>query len=457
MKLSKYCELFEFDDKKYLFNFNNGSLIELDNESILKIKKAINLNQYEFREEEINILASQNFLVEDNFDENQKNINKITYSISKYNNDKTFLKVDFALTNQCNFNCPYCFEKDNLCKIGINNENKLSETGELLLTYIEKKLIKGVTYVEIVFYGGEPTLEKNFIINFINKLDLLCNKYNAEYKYVFITNGFLFDENFILELDNSHCKFIQVTIDGEKERHNTRRTNVAKVNTFDTIVENINKLVKNGFHVVIRLNVDKESFSSIKRFLINIENLIPKEYFGKYLSVDIARVFGCCGAYDLYEYENYRKELVDISIDKNLIKPRLNCKDLTTFCIAESLSNDLVIDFKGNLYRCWNNVFDESFKIGTLDNLLQRDCNVFETSERTLEFVSNLSLDKVNSGKCFECKYCKYCQGLCPAIRKNIIHSIDRNIYNNEECKQIVRKRVEQLIKYIGGGSYGKS
>lgn len=452
MKITKYIDFYNIAGCEYVINLNNGSFVQLDNESYGKLKNAIKDSNAinKFTAEELKILQDQGFLVNDDFDDKQSLKNKFTYNISKYNYDKESIKIDFALTDKCNFNCPYCFEKDNLCRVQRDNKKSLETTAENLIKYLEILIqLRKIKYIETVLYGGEPTMEKNFIVNFIDRIKALIKNTDIVYKYTFVTNGYLFDQEFISKLKPEDCKFVQITIDGEKEFHNSRRTNLQKINTFDTILNNVNLLVKNKFYTVIRLNVDKTNFESVKSFINNIKKYVPEEYFGNYLSVDVARVFGSETSYDLYEYEDYRKAIADLCCELKLIKPIIAAKDITAFCIAECLSNDLVVDFSGNLYRCWNNVFDEKFKIGNVTDLLKKDCNPYEESNITLNFLENLSLENVNKGKCFECKYIKYCQGLCPTVRENILKGIDKNIYKNDTCKKIIQKRLTQILNYV--------
>lgn len=104
MELTNYCEIFNINNKKLLFNTNNGSLIVLDLESYKKIilfKK--NKDIAIFSEEEIAVLIDQEFLVESNFDEEIKNRNKLTYNISKYSSEKESVKIDFAITTYATF------------------------------------------------------------------------------------------------------------------------------------------------------------------------------------------------------------------------------------------------------------------------------------------------------------------------------------------------------------------
>ena len=453
MKFTKYMELFYIDNNCYLFNLNNGALLELDNNLVSIINKNKNVEKLSLDgvcKDYISILQQQEFIVDDDYDKKQVLKNKITYSISKYNKEKDTLKIDFALTRKCNFNCPYCFEKENLSNTKENTTNLLKKTGESIYEYIDKLTNNGVIkLVNIVFYGGEPTIEKTFVIDFINKVQKMLETKKVQFKYVFVTNGYLFDKSFTNKLDNTSCKFVQITIDGEKSFHNNRRTNNLKINTFDTIIENINNLLKNKFYVVIRLNVDRTNFVSVKNFLLNIEDLIDKKFYGTYLNVDVARVFGSKDSYNLYEYEKYREILVDIALSKNLMSSNISSQPLTTFCVAETLGNDIVVDFYGNIYRCWNNVFDDDYKINNINNILKKNCDNLDFSPATLDFVEKYSLNNVNNKYCFECKYCKYCQGLCPAVRKNILLANEKNIYVKRICQKIINRRLRQLISKI--------
>lgn len=152
---SKYMEIFKINNKNYIFNLNNGCLIEVDDSTIGKMELFKNGYQEDILNDiERQTLIDNQFLVSEGFDEKQEKINHLTYSISKYNNNKDFLKVDFALTDKCNFNCPYCFECNNLSRNHEHNCKSLIETGNELYSYISKFLEKGIKKVEIVFYGG---------------------------------------------------------------------------------------------------------------------------------------------------------------------------------------------------------------------------------------------------------------------------------------------------------------
>jgi len=447
MVFTKYHEIFELNSKFYLFNTNNGALIEFDN--LKTLNEYTNDNFQALSDEDKSILLEQEFLVDEDFDVKQHLCNKLNYNLSKYSLNKDEVKIDFALTDGCNFCCPYCFEKENLNCAKLDSSHLL-KTSEKLFYYITQLVEKfHVKKVKIVYYGGEPTLEKKFIAEFSKKVKDYLHKHGCEYRYNIITNGYLIDEQFLKSLTYEDCEFIQITIDGEKDFHNSRRTNKAKINTFDKIIENINLCAQLQFKTVIRLNIDKTNIESEKKFLDNIDRLFNKDFLGKYIFVDLARVFGTDNSYDLVEFEEIRKLLVKKCRKYSLLNEGLKAKSVSTFCIAESISRDIVIDNKGNLYRCWNNVFDNNCRINTLDDLINNQFDPYDKTDITLDFVEDLSLNCINKGKCFKCKFIKYCQGLCPRIRKNIIEKIDKDIYTEDLCKEIIKKRIFSIIEGV--------
>lgn len=115
-----------------------------------------------------------------------------------------------------------------------------------------------------------------------------------------------------------------------------------------------------------------------------------------------------------------------------------------------------MVDHKGGIYRCWNNVFNSDYKVNSIFDVMET-LNTLEFTKPTLDFVEKYSLENVNNKKCLKCVYCKYCQGLCPAIRKNILNGLERNIYKNDECKKIIHNRLLQLVKNIGRNANDKN
>lgn len=95
---------------------------------------------------------------------------------------KTPLWVHFYLTRRCNLNCAYCHSRDNV---------KKDISTEEIKKIIDKLHSLGIR--AIAFFGGEPTLRRDFC-------EIL--KYSVDkgiFSY-FTTNGTLLNEDYIKKL-----------------------------------------------------------------------------------------------------------------------------------------------------------------------------------------------------------------------------------------------------------------
>ncbi len=125
---TKYSYINKTKEGYYLFNLNNGALISLDDEMVCKIDNLKN-NKFDIlSKEELTTLRELGFIVNQLNDQQWAGVNKLTYAVSKYNNLNERLKIDFAITNKCNFCCPYCFERSELNRCSNNDKNNLMET-----------------------------------------------------------------------------------------------------------------------------------------------------------------------------------------------------------------------------------------------------------------------------------------------------------------------------------------
>ena len=69
-------------------------------------------------------------------------------------------------------------------------------------------------------------------------------------------------------------RYIQVTIDGVKEKHNARRTTRERADTYSVILHNINSALSMNFEIVIRINVDKSNYATLLELINDICNSI---------------------------------------------------------------------------------------------------------------------------------------------------------------------------------------
>ena len=101
--------------------------------------------------------------------------------------------IILRMTNACNLNCTYCYDKKN--HINVNHENdKISEKLDELVDNINKIQANKEKMSRIIFHGGEPLLIRADIYD---KLISKIIETHPNVKFSIQTNGTLFDENYI--------------------------------------------------------------------------------------------------------------------------------------------------------------------------------------------------------------------------------------------------------------------
>lgn len=446
MNITKYSCLITIKGQNYLFNTFNSSLIEIDHDSI----KKINNNEHQdilplLSSDEQTLLMSEGFLTGPDDDICKERSLRMGYHQSKYS-PASKIKLDIGVTDKCNFACPYCFEKGNKSAT-LPKDNHFTHA-ELLYEigkYIAEHAQKGTTDIEIVWYGGEPTLELDFICFANDKLSQDAIRCGLKYSNILVTNGYKLDINHIQKLQKQNVKYIQVTIDGLKETHNKRRSPSPDVDSFEIILSNIDNLLSHSIETVIRINIDSTNYSEAHELLDYLSRRYPKNVIGRLLFVNFGRVFGSNTSFSHLEYEEIYHDLFLHAVELGFIEPEFEAHDVGAFCNAETESNSIVIDFMGYQYKCWNNIFDRPMAIG---NIFSNKSPISDNSQSTrLLYMEGLSLDTINDGQCLSCELLKYCGGLCPYNRKLILERKEENIYGNKLCKQIVKQRIATYIE----------
>ena len=453
MFISKYSCCIDFCGRHYLFNTFNSALIELDDSSRKRVLSARESGaDIEFCDDEKRLLEAEGFLVDTKEEENRMLSISMGYHVSKYQPQEV-LKIDIGVTDRCNFTCPYCFEN------GQKNTDKFptdsftyAELFSELREYINSHVTDITREIELVWYGGEPSLEMEFVC-FVNKRIMGdANLKKIHFSNIIITNGYEIDDDFMDNLKDQNVKFVQVTLDGLEKTHNERRNTFPATNSFETIVNNIEKLVERNIEVVVRINIDQDNKDEIEPLLEHLHKRFENRFIGTFLFVTFGRVFGSEKSLSHIEYEDVFRKAFLKAVSLGLVEASLEESPVGAYCGAETINGDIVIDFKGNIYKCWNDIFNRSLSVG---NFMNNDTAGYTEEELDTElyFMEKLSLDAVNNGDCLKCEYIKFCGGLCPYNRKMILEGKEENLYENKLCKEIVKRRIETFVEAFTGNN----
>ena len=318
----------------------------------------------------------------------------------------------FLITYDCNFRCPYCFEKD-IQKDGTAfTKEMVDKAYQAILQIAPDERLRSRS---ITLYGGEPLLKrnKNIISYIIEQGKELGFKFSA------ISNGY--DLKYYEDLlSPEDISFIQITIDGIRERHNQRRIHYQGYPTFDTIVENIGIALNKGVAISVRVNADRNNIEDLEGLqtifcdlgytenpLFSINSALLRNY-----SDSTEKAYQYFSQKDFIEWHKkhgLESTCQDYGVYRRIhaaIKQGKPLSFRSTFCSAQT--GGFVFDPFGRIYTCWETVNQKEHCIGnySLNNDIVWNEQVEERWRKTYLLENAI---------CASCKYALLCGGGCPA------------------------------------------
>jgi len=409
MKLSKYNIISSNRGGHFVYNTFSGGLIQLDEEHACFLSH----NKLEYLSvEEMDLLQANGIVVPDDCDEYAM----ITHMFrsSRYNHND--LAITIVPTYECNFACPYCYERDLRGRYD-------KYTWDAVVDYL--KTVEGnYKVISLTFYGGEPLLEQNEIFRFLDKVKSDHIQLYHKLHLSMVTNGYLLTKNVVDRFKEHNLQGVQITIDGNQNQHNERRPHKINRDSYQRIIENIKYAVQ-SFSINIRMNLDKNnSNTDIQRLMNELDipdghpNLTiysgrliveeEKEMFHGYSPVEFSK----CHLEQYHKAMNANAQYYSLS--------ELKLEPTETVCMAD-LCDSLVILPDGNITNCWNNLSsDEEISrnhIGAIQNgkLILYPYKIANWLEQN--DISNFK------SECKECMFLPVCLGGCPKAR----HIIEPN------------------------------
>jgi uncharacterized protein len=251
------------------------------------------------------------------------------------------------------------------------------------------------------WFGGEPLLCYNSrMIPICRRTKNICDKHGIYFESGITTNGYLIKKEMINFFKEVNMELFQITLDGDRNIHNTIRIHNMKHPTFDRIIENICILADQlkPKNLAMRINYTTENFDSTT----NIIDYIPSE-LRPYITVLLQQIW--------QDKENGNVTFADIESKKEVFKNMgfkvneevLNMKCFT--CYAD-LYNQAVINYDGRVFKCTARNFTEEQEDGILGDSGNINWNV----NRLSYFLAKSTFE---NEKCKSCIYLPVCFGAC--------------------------------------------
>ncbi|HCZ07329.1 MAG TPA: radical SAM protein [Thermotogae bacterium] len=330
------------------------------------------------------------------------------YISNKIKYDHSILSITDVITLDCNLNCIYCMQQGIELRNDKERNSSLSPQDRVSLWLSLMNLFNAGAIV-VTFFGGEPSLypEKlSRIIRSAEKKQVPIKQYNI------ITNGVNFSDHMFEVLCNSKFRFIQITLDGPKHVHNRRRTSQKYKETWEMIINNIEKLLnKTNLTIVIHTVLDK--MNSGEKYGMMIDELVDafgenviKERFLFNIGL-LSHPNGSC-AYtvenipELAEYANIYVNTIKVALERGIsLLDFLNIWPCTY-----RKETDLVIAPNGDLYNCISGVGRQKFRISSYSEFLDSPTNF-------LRLYSQFMESDYTDDECMNCIYLPICNGGC--------------------------------------------
>lgn len=294
----------------------------------------------------------------------------------------------FVLTYNCNFTCPYCYEKE------------IEASPTISKTMVDKVFIDNPNIRAIGLFGGEPLLINNRdIIEYI-----ISKAPNAE--YIIVTNGYNLIE-YIDLLKAIKVSVVQVTIDGSKESHDLTRCLRNGKPTYDKIIDGIKACVDNKIQVKIRMNVSSENLSNC----LEEKKRIEYTEWGKQVQFELQPLFQCSSS-TINDLSNFLfdNDTIETSTQNQMLKKLLPISDflyndnklIPTLKMCDRDGRKRFYDPYGNIYNC-------ILAVGQVQKSIGQYYPEFILKDRSFH-----TRDITTIEKCKNCANSLLCGGGCP-------------------------------------------
>ena len=432
LKLSRYNHFAKDDSEDYLFcNILRGlsSLRRVkkdDNETLDVLLRGEGFGQ----SSKLNELRRAGFLINEEEDELHK-VRTFHEDVIRSN----VLGLILMPTGACNFRCKYCYE--DFEKGRMTKEVQIS-----ILKYVQNQL-NYFSRLSVDWFGGEPLEALDIVEYLMTNIKQICSKRGAYYRSGMTTNGYSLTPEVFEKLYKLQIFAYQITLDGNKEQHDTQRILENGAGTYERIFENLLYIRENPkftkVSVMIRVNLTrsivenlseflttyKKNFSDDKRFSLlfhkasDFGDNIPSDFSE---NIERANVFEILNSRNILESADF-----DLSGFLGMISP------FSSICYAAQ-KNSFVIGSEADIYKCTVYFNEDVNKLGKLTKNGVMDIDPYK---HTLWYGK-----KTLPNTCIECNYLPACYGGgCP---------YNVNFRNSDICYSLVAKQnINKIIKYI--------
>ena len=175
-------------------------------------------------------------------------------------NNKYPRLLTLIVTERCNLDCTYCFEKNKK-----DREMSLETAVEAVERHLDSDTDE-YDHVQIDFTGGEPLMNFNLIREVVDYV--VSRKWKKTFDFSIGTNGTLIDEE-IRDWASKHpCVAFGLSFDGIKEAQDINRSG-----SYDKVLKNIDFFKKRSEEAQVKMTIGPESIDKVAEGIMHIHEL----------------------------------------------------------------------------------------------------------------------------------------------------------------------------------------
>lgn len=432
MKLSKYNLLVPSNESNQyiLFNTFSGNCTLIDE----KVAKTLKNRDIElFEPDDMELFKKTGVLIPKKMEEDRI----YSYMHNREKHGSTHFSATVLLTQACNLRCTYCFQGHENNAITMN----ISQADRFISFLTKAAEANGAKTLSIILFGGEPLVNIEIGYYILEKVKRFTEKNEMSYVSSIITNGTLLNKGIINKLKEYNCNTIQITLDGIKEIHDSRRMYAGGKGSFEDTVDALKLLRDNGdIHTIVRVNIDKTNLTETYELL---------RYLGKKgidltkFTVDFGIVRGQTSACSGYSSKCLSEgEIGDVLYNLwNYAESqgfRYNIRPIRKMMYCGLYSNNqFTVAPNCDVYKCWEHV-------GQTDHLMGRIDEQGNLNNLSYAFYDWMSIDPLKNEECKDCVYLPVCGGGCGVLSFNATGS-----YHAKGCFKVKGTIEKQVLKYV--------
>jgi uncharacterized protein len=271
-----------------------------------------------------------------------------------------------------------------------------------------------------------------------------------------VSNGYNLEDYFDL-LTKYNFGYVQITLDGSENEHNSRRFLVNGKGSYQKIVSNINEALQRGIRIVLRTNINQKNINEINGLVDYYKQMgwTDKKNFGYYFKstlrcfeeignaasdVELMNIISSSNIGDINKFQFNSMYSPIYQKLSYMLKTGGYAPLHSSYCGATS--GMLTIDPYGDIYPCWDVLTNHDFIVGKV-NMQTEDFDMNEVYNQWQERTS------ANIPECSVCEYALFCGGGCAAqacfTDGNIYHPYceDYKLIFNEIAADLCEKEID--------------